>query len=93
MTVFLCVAIELKNTQMARYFKDDSLIAYFVKFDSPNCKVKKEEEIEYAYREYVTWKTDGTIQSMYVFAHNEEEAKKIASEKRAKLIAERTGVV
>ena len=76
-----------------KVFNDNSLVAYFVSFDGPNCKVKKEEDIEFCYREYVGWKTDGTIWSMYVFAHNEEEAKKIASERRAKLIAERTGVV
>ena len=74
-------------------YTDESLKGYYARFDGTECEVNVEEEIEFCYREYVTWKTDGTIYSLYVFAHNEEEAKKIASEKRAKLIAERTGVV
>lgn len=76
-----------------KVYTDESLKGYYVRFDGTECAVNIEEEIEFCYREYVTWKTDGTIFSLYVFAHNEEEAKKIASEKRAKLIAERTGVV
>ena len=76
-----------------KVYTDESLKGYYVRFGKSKCEVNIEEEIEFCYREYVTWKTDGTIYSLYVFAHNEEEAKKIASEKRAKLIAERTGVV
>lgn len=76
-----------------KVYTDESLKGYYVRFDESKCEANVEEEIEFCYREYVTWKTDGTIHSLYVFAHNEEEAKKIASEKRAKLIAERTGVV
>ena len=76
-----------------KVYSDKSLVPYFVRFDTPQCEVEIEEDAEYCYREYVGWKTDGSIWSIYVFAHNEEEAKKIASERRAKLIAERTGVV
>lgn len=78
-----------------KVYSDESMKGYCVRFDGPECEVKAEGEgeIEYCFREDVIWQTNGTIHCLYIFAHNEEEAKKIASERRAKLIAERTGVI
>ena len=68
---------------------DETLTAYFVNFEKGTVR---EDGIEYAVKGTHWDKKDGTIWGMYVFAKDEEHAMKIASDKRAMLMAQREGI-
>lgn len=76
-------------------YQDKNLKAYYVRFwgNSGECEITEEAEEEYVYRGVLYANKDGSVSGLYVFARDEQEAKKIASEKRAKFMAEHTGVV
>ena len=74
-------------------YKDESLHPYFVRWHENSCEVENEPDADYCFRGTVYTYTDGTVWGIYVFAKDKQEALKIASEKRAKITAERTGVV
>lgn len=70
---------------------DETLTAYFVDFNKGT--VKKDLTGGRLTTETTAWKTvDGTIYGMFVFAKDEEQAMKIASDKRAMLMAQKAGL-
>lgn len=83
---------EYEDSSLVRY---ENLNTYCVIFDNNETRVRENNssDLEYCLKnEYWKYK-DGTVWAMFVFANNKEKALKIASEKRAKLMAEQTGVV
>lgn len=83
---------EYEDGSLVRY---ENLNTYCIIFDNNETRVRENDSNDFEYclrKEYWQYK-DGTVWAVFVFASNKEEALKIASEKRAKLMAEQTGVV
>ena len=83
---------EFEDGSLVRY---ENLNTYCVIFDNNETRVRENDsdDFEYCLRKEYWQYQDGTVWAVFVFASNKEEALKIASEKRAKLMAEQTGVV
>lgn len=70
----------------------ETLSAYFVNFERGTVR-KGKDDTEYAVTGTYWESKDGTIWGMYVFAKDEEHAMKIASDKRAMLMAQKIGTL
>lgn len=70
---------------------DETLTTYFVNFEKGTA-AEEAETTESALRDPVYENQDGTIWGMYVFAKDKEQAMKIASDKRAMLMAQKEGI-
>ena len=83
---------EYEDGSLVRY---ENLNTYCVLFDDNKTRIRENDsdDFEYCLRKEYWQYQDGTVWAVFVFASNKEEALKIASEKRAKLMAEQTGVV
>lgn len=80
---------DIEEYEDGKVLFNESLSAYFVNFEKGTVK---KDDTEYAVRWPICEKKDGTIYGMYVFAKDEDHAMKIASDKRAMLMAQKEGI-